>query len=485
LVMLLGLVFNTSEQIIDKTRSQNGIDAAVMTQATWTARSLNIMSMNNVAITQAHAINVIGTALLPELIELSGQSIKKFGEYLRDGQRCLSAASGCGPFVLACQAACVAVYGVLLAHLSIKVIYPLIQIWQDLNIPVTDFVFKPLDLLTGKSTSLPDDTTALGHISDYEKMGQALIAMNKHVAENSNGFAKETVTAVSDRNGLSPLADTVFLFAAYKQTDPFGLPVETVEFGGEGSGSDGNTLAKGIGREICKTGYLGTAFIDPTGQLISLDFNFQEHGYDWYKGPYVYGRDSVSEAIKKPREAFKGFPHGGPEPKVRFDKAVDPMYATACSLRQFVKFPTIFGGGFIPYRVASDPGPRSALNYGKRDSRDQWSIFGFSKFKRKDATVMGRWFVNDPNAQYASAQAEVYNGVWYDLYTQDWHAKLVSTHMLDSKNDGSDFNSGALQNHSSDGVLQEKLIAAVEEFDKDLHQTLKNSQAALKDVNAH
>ena len=122
LVMLLAMIFNTSEQIIDKTRAQNAVDAAVMTQATWTARSLNVMSMNNVAITQSHAINVIGVTLLPELISLSINSAKKFRDHLQNGQRCVSAAGACGPFAGACIAACVAIFGGLLVHLTLAVI---------------------------------------------------------------------------------------------------------------------------------------------------------------------------------------------------------------------------------------------------------------------------------------------------------------------------------------------------------------------------
>ena len=466
LVMLLGIIFNTSEQIVDKTRVQNAVDAAVMTQATWTARSLNVMSMNNVAITQAHAINVISVTLLPELIELSIESVQKFREHLQNGQRCVQAAAACGPFSAACIAGCVAVFGGLLAHLTIVVIKPLIDIWQDLNIPIADFVFKPVDLLTGGSPDLPDGTTSLGLISDFAQMGQALVAMNDYVAKESKNFAKQTVTNVSTRNGLTPFDSSLFLYAGYSQTDPYGLPVEEVAFGSEGSGSDVGSLASGIGREICKTGYWGTAFFDPTGSLLSVDFNFQEHGYEWYKGPFEVGRASVSAAIEKPRDALTGFPHFGDSPSARFDNLIRASYPAACSLRQFVTFPSGIIGQFTPYRVAGDPGARSALSYNDRDSRDTWSIFGIGKMQRPEATVMSGWFVNDPDAVYATAQAEVYNGVWYDLYTQDWHAKLVSTHMLE-------------------GDIQDKLITEVEDFDASLYQLLRDAKPVLGAINAH
>lgn len=62
LAYMLVLVMNTSQSLHEKTRLQNTADSVAITHADWTARSLNVMSMNNVAITQMHAIMVTSTA---------------------------------------------------------------------------------------------------------------------------------------------------------------------------------------------------------------------------------------------------------------------------------------------------------------------------------------------------------------------------------------------------------------------------------------
>ena len=62
LVFVVVLVLNTGRQAEQRIEVQNAADAAVMTHASWMARSLNIVSLNNTAITQAYATAVLATA---------------------------------------------------------------------------------------------------------------------------------------------------------------------------------------------------------------------------------------------------------------------------------------------------------------------------------------------------------------------------------------------------------------------------------------
>ena len=49
---------------------------------------------------------------------------------------------------------------------------------------------------------------------------------------------------------------------------------------------------------------------------------------------------------------------------------------------------------------------------------------------RSGAPIMGPAF-NDPTSGVtAIAQAEVYNAQWYDLYTQNWRAKLTPGNLV-------------------------------------------------------
>ena len=63
LSMLIAYILNGGELVPSKTRIQNAVDTAVLTEASWVARSLNAMSMNNTAITQSMAISTAGYAL--------------------------------------------------------------------------------------------------------------------------------------------------------------------------------------------------------------------------------------------------------------------------------------------------------------------------------------------------------------------------------------------------------------------------------------
>ena len=63
LVLVVLLVLNTAEHLRRRIEVQNAADAHALTQATWTARTMNLMAMNQVAMTQALAVSVGAEAL--------------------------------------------------------------------------------------------------------------------------------------------------------------------------------------------------------------------------------------------------------------------------------------------------------------------------------------------------------------------------------------------------------------------------------------
>ncbi len=62
-VLLVVLILNTGQEVVRRTEVQNAADAAAITQASWAARSLNLVSMNQVALTQSFTISVASAAL--------------------------------------------------------------------------------------------------------------------------------------------------------------------------------------------------------------------------------------------------------------------------------------------------------------------------------------------------------------------------------------------------------------------------------------
>ena len=61
--LMVFLIVNTGNGLHDRTRAQDAADALAMTHAVEGARSLNVMSMNNVALTQGFAVGTISAAL--------------------------------------------------------------------------------------------------------------------------------------------------------------------------------------------------------------------------------------------------------------------------------------------------------------------------------------------------------------------------------------------------------------------------------------
>jgi hypothetical protein len=381
LVLLVVMVLNTGEQITTRMRVQDAADAAAITQATWVARSLNVLSMNNVAITQAAALVIITEALIPPLAEASKETLLKYKENLEWLQQC----SGTGWLYILCAAP--PLYR--LYHLSRYVAKPLWDIWDD---------------------------NPFGIMADFTAIAQALEDMNETVVNEFPDFTAGVARALARDNGLG--RDAPLFLAGYRRQDEqrydtTTLPVEKV------------TLSH-FRSPLCISGEYGTPQVPQPSfdvRAFETDFyanrNFAEHGYPRDQGPYTIGRDSANRAISRPVDALRGFPHYG-QVNLDFLDLVEKAWAAACQFR-------IVGFSQIDlYRVQNQPLP--GLPVGEK--RHAWSLLAFTRKPQVGAAVLPRSFANPPQALYAYAQAEIYNTINYDLYTQDWHAKLVPARLL-------------------------------------------------------
>jgi hypothetical protein len=87
LVYMIVWILNTGQTIYDKQRTQDTADAVALVHADWTARSLNIMAMNNVAASQALVVGATSAALEMTALDLakrSGQILLKLKDYTTD-----------------------------------------------------------------------------------------------------------------------------------------------------------------------------------------------------------------------------------------------------------------------------------------------------------------------------------------------------------------------------------------------------------------
>ena len=69
-------VFNTGQLSVDKSRVQDGADVAAMVHADWTARALNTMTMNNVALSQNLVALVASATVLEAELDLGARALE-------------------------------------------------------------------------------------------------------------------------------------------------------------------------------------------------------------------------------------------------------------------------------------------------------------------------------------------------------------------------------------------------------------------------
>lgn len=125
--LLMATIFNGGYLVAQKTRLQNATDTSALLEASWTARSLNIMSMNNTAITQSQAITSAAWAMEKPLMDIGLNGGLVAGFYVG---RAFRVATLCGPW---CLVLAPLVYTALLKYLSNEVLEPLYNLQRELK----------------------------------------------------------------------------------------------------------------------------------------------------------------------------------------------------------------------------------------------------------------------------------------------------------------------------------------------------------------
>jgi len=201
-----------------------------------------------------------------------------------------------------------------------------------------------------------------------------------------------------------------------------------------------------------------------------LGENFRQMGYKDNTGPLEYGRKTANEGLFPILKVLRDAPFSvnayakDSNNRNHFTQMLNSLWAYNCGkkrlpgtigkgvapkirklmsqINSFVRTMDsqgaldIQGGmGFIkPYNLSifhiNKPAP--SLGYlGK--IRDEYSLMAFTGYEQEKGPVAPSVFSNPAQGFYAYAQAEVYNDTFYDLYTQDWNAKLVPTRLMQNK----------------------------------------------------
>lgn len=407
MVLTVSLIFNTGQQIHWKTNVQNAVDSAAVSHGANVARSLNVMSVNNVAITQTFTLNILMASLIPELSAATYETFDGMATY---GQGIANYCPNIFTVVL-CAA------NVAALARTIQIFFALKDIWDQIG-------------------SLFQATK----VRDAMHMTLALESMNKQLFANFPNASATMSKNLAHMNGLDE--EPVYIgggaFYANKGGNPnyHGtlLPVEKTATLDSGSiPVISNSISEGVqDMGLCVTGYMATPMRFP-----KLFWNFQEHGYDYGRGPFPVGRDEFNRAIEKQVDRLENLPEEIPgfsmrdvEDSTDFEDIVNVAYPIACStqtLSDMIAHIVPIPGPKITLYRASEP-----VIFSTRKSNPDWSILAIAR-KEQATGFLGRdLFKNPIKAHYAYSQIEVFNPAWYDLYTQDWTAKLQPADRINS-----------------------------------------------------
>lgn len=414
--LVIGMVFNTGAMIIRKEKTQNAADAASLSQATLTSRSLNLIAMNNTAITQVFAIHILGQAAIVPFLEMTKGEIKEGVEII---SRTAQWATYIGPCATPPFIGCIPLAGIGV-EVALRAYHHIQNIFKPLNVIRDDlggFTFKK--------------------VREFGKLSKALGEMNQRINTEFPGSALKMQQQIAGINGLAYFPRMISAYTdvrrlkadqRYITTD---LPIETVNI------SDPASLVKGM-LPIKLTGELGS------NAFPKQRANFKAHGYKNGKGPYAIAQPIAKREMKKIRDALnaKRIAYPAPPPSsggiLWPDEKIKSNYSSLLDASwnaQTIVQATILPPATIKVHVLRKDflgafgnllGVEKVLYDG-----DKLSIFSVVADKAARGPVFQSRFNNTPGVVYAYSQAEIYNPVYPDAYTQDWHAKLRRSSMLE------------------------------------------------------
>jgi hypothetical protein len=401
LVLLLVMMMNTGQQLVRRTEVQNAADAAALTQAHWAARSMNVVSMNQVAMAQTMSVSVAAEALQAFLIT-AAPTFAKVEKELIDIAKGVCAVD---PTKIACAAAWLEV-----ARYSLHVIGAAIDI--EIRLLTSDVIFN------------------------MGRHAHAMSDMNDHVVAEFPEFMAELEHEIAQENRV---ADPLFFPAAQRGSHTTELPVELVPIVGF--------------PDLCSVPWFGN--------VLNANENFANQGYGQLVGPYQVARDDVSRRLTDGTwfDPTKAGPlhhgrllvagllpsnrYGAPTTQEVDDNAYKDLdlvfFGGHCASR------TTLDDLFTPLHVYQVKGRPIVQITPSRGLRDQLSLVAFTRRVAGAAVRTDRWYVASEDT-YGYAQAEVYNTsrigllgselpAQYDLFSQGWRGRLVPATLLASHRD--------------------------------------------------
>lgn len=454
LVMLVMMLLNTGQHVTERIEVQNSADSLALSRANWAARSLNMVAMNQVAMTQATAVATATTALLPVAVQAIPDAIKGAKNAYTFLGGCSAASAACLVAAPACLLAC-QTYG-----------------WAA----VAAFAAAGVDAaaVTGALKG-----GALG--VEYANYAGAFVAMNDHIAETFPSFSAE----ITDRLAEENLVESPVFYPAQESdsgSPSTPLPVTKIPLipdlsldSGYDIGAFCYVLQKGDLIRPIPTNYQGLGYDAGVGPTDAAWADVENHIF----GPlgfYVWMQPFSIPFMPKKKWIPLKLPEKGdlggdvtpenewnPETDPNNPDATDPGDSAASQegKNEFAKLMKIAVAAVCATRTAPGIPPRPLTLYRvnqrpyvpltrPQKTRDALSFLAFARRAKLDgqAKLQGEYFKVATPSTYAYAQAEVYNTTTfipnpygetpanYDLFSQGWRARLTPAKLLQQEKDG-------------------------------------------------
>lgn len=366
-VALAALIINSGHMVTRKMETQNAVDAAAVSSAAWIARGMNVISMNNVAMTELLALTVVLRAL-KETWEEGAETASKIVAVGTEACVAVNIVPVVGQVISAACAAYLASVEASLTYFEGK-----LALFGWLIASATD-----------------PNGGALWQVM------QALSLVNAFVAVDFPVLALEE----AGRLGRINKADGVLVPPL-----PLPMPVE------EGQFSD-----------LCHPTRVGSPSSYP--QALRRGYvPLLGEPYDAYdKGPLLVYRDMANGFLLQ--LAFLPLLQDSP-----LAGKTDQEFRKVCE------------SSGLDSEFSSGSKPRPMLLRGRRHSTNS-SLAGLDAVKKElnylgiawrqsESLFMPTRFTNPRKRICTYGQGRVFNGTSFDLFTQDWRAKLVKADMLD------------------------------------------------------
>jgi hypothetical protein len=389
LVLMVAYLFNTGEQLARKQKLQNAADAAAVAQASYAARSMNVISMNNVAVSQALAMDVVLATLVPAVAEMD---IESYSVNVTD--------------ITAVNAACDGPQILIVAPCVYAAAREIAALFVD---------FRLVQLNVAMYTSLPK---LHGHVQAYSQMSDHLVSQFPSLSQSMQ-------SSLGSANGISTDTRLIMIGStAATDQDPnyqsTGLPVIRVDawYGITHPGDLSLDYGAGVARQQLYNGGLNGTQTGVVSQVPA--WNYRSHGYPSGKGPYPLVRDNMFDRFVTIVDIakFAGWAVSLNPSKSDSDdcwRSAAAMIIAPWGCKNGVPADIPVGTGMYALRSALAPSPSPGIV----------DFVALTRAQRDGGPVAVPHFKAVPGEMYGIARARLYNVVAADLYTQDWRATLI------------------------------------------------------------